>query len=129
MTLRPCRRSHMLYQVILFVHFLGLIGLFGGFILYHRAIVRLRSSTSVGQAQGWLDLLGTTSPMLGGVMGLLVLSGLTLGYLRWEGAFPFMAVGLGGAVIIGILTGSSAGRWVKKMREEMSREAADAPIP
>ena len=118
----------LVYDIALVVHFLGLIGLFGGFILYHRVVPPLRGATTGKEARPWLGLLAATPPMHQGGLGFLLVSGLAMAYLRWQGVLPWMVVGLVGLVLIGSLTGGISGRWVKRVGREVD-SASDGPLP
>jgi len=118
----------MLYDLALVAHFLGLIGLFGGFIIYHRVMPGLRRATTGKEARPWLGLLAATPRMQEGGLGFLLVSGLTMAFLRWRGVFPWMVVGLTGLVLIGFLTGGVSGKWIGRVRHEVGA-AGDGPFP
>lgn len=82
------------YEIAKVVHFLGLIALFGFFVIYVRAGTRLRAATTLSEARIWLGLLEETRGMLPGAAAMFIASGLTMAGLRWRGAYPFITVGL-----------------------------------
>jgi len=88
------------YQLVKLVHFMGLIALFGFFVLASRGGARLRAATTRNEARPWLSLLEMARPMLPSGVVMLVISGALLAWFRWRGAYPFMVVGLACALLI-----------------------------
>jgi len=82
------------YEIAKVIHFMGLIALFGFFVIYVRAGTRLRAATTLSEARTWLGLLEETRGMLPGAAVMFIASGLTMTALRWRGAYPFITVGL-----------------------------------
>jgi hypothetical protein len=66
------------YAVTMFVHVLGIIALFGAFVLHHRAIGRLRRAARREEARPWAELLVEIRAMLPAGAAMLLASG---GYL------------------------------------------------
>ncbi len=118
----------LIYHIALVVHFLGLIGLFGGFILYHRAMPALRSASTVEEARPWFDVLAATGRMHIGGLGFLLISGLLMAFLRWREFSPFATLGLLGIVLIGFLTGGVSGRWLGRVGAEL-QTVGDGRLP
>jgi hypothetical protein len=81
------------YELAKVLHFLGLIALFGFFVLWPRAGVRLRAAATASEARSWLGLLEVARPMLPSGVVMLAVSGAAMAALRWRGAYPFRAVG------------------------------------
>jgi hypothetical protein len=66
------------YAIGLFLHFLGMVGLFVGYGLEWTASSLLRRSTTTGQARSWLRIYKLSLPISGPGLLILIVSG---GYL------------------------------------------------
>lgn len=117
-----------MYLIVLFFHFLGLIALAGGFVVFHRTIGALRRANTVEQARDWFAVLATSRPMIQGGLGLLVLTGLAMGGMNWRGAYPWLVAALVGAIVVGGLAGGGAGVWMRSTKA-MLDSAASGAIP
>lgn len=117
-----------MYAIVLFLHFLGVIALFGGFIVFHRSMAILRRANTVEQALPWFGLLATSRPMIQGGLGLLVLTGFALGGMNWRGPYPWLVAALVGAIVAGGLAGGIAGVWMRGTKA-MLHEGASGAIP
>ncbi|MGH7564324.1 MAG: DUF2269 family protein [Gemmatimonadota bacterium] len=104
-----------LYDIALFVHMLGLIALFGAFVVSVGAGARLRSATDMEQIRTWLGLLESTGPMFPAGLGLLLLSGLYMMMDSWRALYPWIAVALVGLILIGVLGGVVVGRRLRAL--------------
>lgn len=83
------------YEMWKAVHFLGLIALFGSFVIHPRAGARLRAAATVDEAREWLSFLQLTRGMFHGGAGMLLLSGIAMAVMRWGmAAVPFVTVGM-----------------------------------
>jgi hypothetical protein len=92
------------YAAVLFLHFLGLIGLFVGYGLEWVASSLLRRATTTEQARSWLRVYRTSLPISGPALLLLILSG---GYLASQtGA---MKQGWISASLVGIVVALAIG--------------------
>ncbi len=71
----------MIYLVFAarFVHFLGIVTLFGAFAIQQRAVARLLRASSVEEARPWLDILLPTRPMFASGVVMQLASGVYLG--------------------------------------------------
>jgi hypothetical protein len=118
-------RVHMpWYDLVLTVHFLGVIALFGFFILQARAGTRLRAATDPADVEPWVTFLWAVRPMLSGGAGLLLGSGIVLAALGWRSAAAFTIVGLGtvlGVWVTGALVG---GRHLRSIRQALGASTA-----
>jgi hypothetical protein len=115
------------YNIALFVHFLGLITLFGAFVIYPRAGMRLRAAGTRGEVRGWLGLLEATRPMFGAGPGLLFLSGLYMSAVKWKAAYPWIVVAFIGLVAISALAGRVGTRHLRAVRTAVGE--SDGPVP
>jgi hypothetical protein len=113
------------YTIAKFVHFLGVIALFGSFVISARAGTRLRAATTTTEIRTWLDMIEATRPMVEGGAGMLLVSGLTMSLLRWRGAFPFIAVGLVVLIVIGMMSATI----VRSHLASIRRYVSDGNVP
>ena len=76
-----------LQAIALTIHILGLIAVFGAFVIQHRVLARLRQATGRAEARPWAELLAATAPMLPSGAIMLLLTG---GYMSraWEPLRP-----------------------------------------
>jgi hypothetical protein len=104
------------YEIAKVVHFMGLIALFGFFVLYPRAGERLRAATSLDEVRSWLGMLDATRGMLPGAAGMFIVSGVAMSYLRWRGPYPFMIVGFVTLIVIVAVWSLVGARHLRAMR-------------
>lgn len=116
------------YEIAKVVHFLGLIALFGFFVICARAGAKLRQAASVGEARTWIGMLEATRGMVPGAAVMFLASGFTMAGLRWRGPFPFVTVGLLSILIIWMLWGLVGARHLKAMRAAATAGADADPI-
>jgi len=78
--------------IILFIHILGVVALFGGLVLIQNTGRRLRSARTWSEARTWLSLLRQVPAMFigGGVM--LLATGLELAREQWGFTTPWVVV-------------------------------------
>ena len=115
------------YELAKVVHFLGLIALFGFFVIYSRAGPRLRAATNMRDVRVWLGLLDLARPMMPGAAVMLVLSGAAMAALRWRGPYPFVAVGLVTILVIWLGAATVGRRHLQAMHAAAT--ATDGPVP
>ncbi|HKO47175.1 MAG TPA: hypothetical protein VJV79_05600 [Polyangiaceae bacterium] len=115
------------YELAKVVHFLGLIALFGFFVIYSRAGPRLRKAKDLAEVRVWLGLLDLAKPMMPGAGVMLIASGVTMGMLRWKGPYPFMMVGLITIAIIWTLAARIGGRHLGAMHAAAVAESGPVP--
>jgi len=114
------------YAIALFVHFLGLVGLFVGYGLEWTASSLLRRSTTTSQVRSWLRIYRLSLPISGPGLLILILSG---GYLA--AATGGMKQGWISASLLGILLAMGIGFVLILPRMKVLRAAlpeADAPL-
>jgi hypothetical protein len=90
------------YAVAMFVHILGLVAVFGGFILQHRAAARLRAAVSQGEGHPWAELLVASRTMVPSGAAMLLLSGAYLSRSLWSDFPAWILVALVAVLFIGI---------------------------
>lgn len=115
------------YAVVLFLHFLGLIGLFVGYGLEWVASALLRRATTTEQARSWLRVYRFSLPISGPALLLLIVSGGYLASLSGamkQGWIPASFIGI--VVALGIGFGLILPR-VTKIRAALPE--GSAPLP
>jgi hypothetical protein len=108
------------YDLALFVHLLGLMALFGGFVLFRIAGARLRGATSTEEARTWLGLLDVASPMFPSGLIMLLATGLYMALTRWRPMPAWTSDSLGALVVMMLL-----GALVVDPRRKAIRKALD----
>jgi hypothetical protein len=64
-----------LQAIALTIHILGLIAVFGAFVIQHRVLARLRRAATREEALPWAELLAATAPMMPSGAIMLLLTG------------------------------------------------------
>lgn len=113
-----------LYDIALFVHMIGLIAMFGGFVLYARAGVRLRAARTLDDVRSWVGLLESSGPMFASGTVMLLLSGLYMMGSRWQAPHPWLVVPLTGLLTIWIAGATISARQVRGLRAAMANAHA-----
>jgi hypothetical protein len=116
-----------LYEVARIVHFLGLIALFGFFVIHARAGPRLRRANTVHEIRTWLGMLEAARPMFHGGVGMLLLSGIVMAGLRWRGNLPFVTIGMVTLMVGWIFAGLVSRRHVRAIRAALPD--GEGPLP
>jgi hypothetical protein len=114
------------YELAKVLHFLGLIALFGFFVLWPRAGAKLRASPSLPEARSWLGLLEVARPMLPSGVVMLAMSGVAMAALRWRGPYPFATIGLVAAALIWLAWALVGARHLRAMRAVLAD--GDGPV-
>lgn len=116
------------YDVALFVHLMGVVALFGAFVLLQRGGERLRNATTVAQVRTWMDLLRPTQRMLLGATVMLFLSGMFMVATVLHSMEPWNEMGLLGLVAI-----AAANVFVQRRHftaiAAQAAAAPDGPLP
>lgn len=106
------------YDIALFFHVIGLIALFGGFVIYVRAGTRLREATDMEQVRSWLGLLESSSPMFasGTVPWTVItgLNGLALGVVFVMTTKPGWAGSIGVAAVAAAIGAAGGARLTRR---------------
>lgn len=103
------------YELVKIVHFLGLIALFGFFVLYSRAGPQLRKAKDMAEVHVWLRLLDLAKPMLPGAGVMMIASGVVMGMMRWQAPYPFTIIGLVTLITVWSVGARVAGRHLRAM--------------
>src|SRR5262249_51953643 len=94
-----------LFAVALTIHILGLIAVFTGLAIQHRAASRLRRSTRHEEAMPWAELLAATRPMIPSGAVMLLITGGYMTAVRWGVHAPWAIVAIFGVLLL-LVTGS-----------------------
>jgi hypothetical protein len=91
------------YAVTMFVHVLGVIALFGAFVLQHRLIARLRQVARYEEARPWADLLVALRSMMPSGVVMLLASGAYLAGRLSPRPPSWVAVAAAAVLFIGVV--------------------------
>jgi hypothetical protein len=111
------------YNVVLFVHVVGVVLLFAAFSATQLGGAGLRRAETTQQARLWLGLLRVTGPMFGAAFLLILAAGLYMASDVWNFSTSWIVVALVTIGIMLVLGGAVVGRGMSKM----GRMAATAP--
>jgi hypothetical protein len=104
------------YAVAKILHFIGLIALFGYFLIDSRAAARMRAATQLTDIREWLGVRRDARRMLHAGAAMILISGMWLVSLRFRGRYPFTAIGLLTLLSIWLLS-AVGGRHLRAIRE------------
>jgi len=105
-----------LYSLALFIHLLGLIAVFGAFVLLQNAGRRLRGVTTWQEARPWLDLLRSINGMVAGGLIMMLGTGLYMSHELWSFTTPWVMVGIIAAALLMIGEPLVVGRKIAELR-------------
>ena len=114
--------------VILFVHVVGMLVLFGGLGLEWLTVNTLKRSTSPDQASPWVSVFSALPRMIGIAVGLIVLSGIYLAVRNHAYDAGWVRVSFGAMVLMGILGGPGVRSRISATREAVDRDGAFAAL-
>lgn len=118
-----------LYQILVFVHVLGLIALFLGLGIHLRSGVKLSGSRTIVEVQTWLSVLRSTGRMVHGGLAMLLVSGVAMTGIAWRRPGPWVSVSLVGLLVIWILVIAGA-RGIRAVTLALSEASTtDGPAP
>jgi hypothetical protein len=103
------------YELAKIVHFVGLVSLFGFFMINMRFGMQLRAASYTNDVRTWLGVLERARGMLHGGSGLLLISGIAMIALRWRGRFPFATIGMLTLLLMWLLS-AVGGRHLRAIR-------------
>ena len=78
--------------IVLFIHILGVVAVFGGLVLFQNTGRRLRAAPTWAEARAWLSLLRQVPGMFIGGSVMLLASGLELARVQWGLTTPWVVV-------------------------------------
>jgi hypothetical protein len=116
------------YDVVLFIHLLGVVTLFIAIGIVQRAGANARRAESLDHLRVWLGFVRTTQPMFPAAALILLATGLYMAGDAWEFDEPWIVVG-----IVGLVGMNLVGPLVIRPRLSRIGEAAghagDGPVP
>ena len=104
-----------LYGLALFIHILGVITLFGAFVLIQRTGSQMRTAESVEQIRLWMRILQPTRQMFASSSLFLLLTGLYMTWDAWDWSTPWVVVGIATIVMIMGLGNTLAGPSLRRI--------------
>jgi hypothetical protein len=116
-----------MYELVKVVHYLGLIALFGCFVIYPRAGSRLRAATTMSEVRSWLGMLELTRGMFHGGAGMMLLSGVAMAAMRWRAPVPFVAVGMVTLLVMWIVFAVIPNRHLRAIRAAVDDRTGPVP--
>jgi hypothetical protein len=115
------------YNVVLFVHVLGVVTLFAAFSATQLGGAGLRRAESTEHARLWLGLLRVTGPMFGVAFLLILAAGLYMTADVWNFSTSWIIVALITVGVMLALGGGVVGRGLSKMGR-MAAHEPDGPL-
>jgi len=118
-----------LYTLALFVHILGVLGLFTGVGLEWATLLRLRQAQTMPQVRERVGLIGVQErfPQIG--LLLILLAGIYMTATAWGWNTPWILVSLGTLVVIGALGGGLVDRQLGVIKQAVMAGGAIDSIP
>ncbi len=116
------------YELAVFTHVLGVLGLFAGLGLYLASALRLRRAQAVAQARAVIGLGGIQARLIQVAALLLLASGIYMVVTAWEWDTPWILVSLAAFVGIGALGGGVVDRRFTAIKLAAG-EVSGGPIP
>jgi hypothetical protein len=117
------------YNVALFIHVLGAIGLFVAFGVTQLGGARLRRAKTPELARQWSGLLRTTAPLFPASLVLLLAAGLYMANDGWSFSAAWIVVALIGFGVISLIGPAVIDRGCRRMGDAASREPGAAISP
>lgn len=113
-----------LYNLVLFLHIAGALGLFAALGLEWTGLRHLRRAPLEETLQPWLAVFGAPRGLGPASLGILVLTGF---YLTWALRPPmaWVIVALGGLVALGAIGGALTGRHMARIHREFADRTGD----
>jgi hypothetical protein len=115
-----------LYSVLLFVHMLSAMGLFGVFAVEAVAFVSLRRAGTLDEGRMWMGLLRRTGRLGPIAMVPLLVAGIWMMALRWD-AEPWIVAALVGVAAMAVLAGATTRRAMRRFAQELPARAELGP--
>jgi hypothetical protein len=112
-----------LYTLVLFIHILGVIGLFVGLSFLWAGVLRLRRARTVAEVRAGTRLAGSQRILLL-VSSLLVLAaGVYLVEAAWQWETPWILLSLATLVVIGVLNSAISARRLATIEKAVADDA------
>jgi hypothetical protein len=111
------------YQIALFLHVLGALGLFSALGIEWAAVGPLRRAAVVDDARPWIPVLRSLGRVGGPSAAVILATGVYMGTTTW-GRQPWIGLSLLGLVVMAVLAAGVTGRRVTAIARELQ---ADSP--
>ena len=115
------------YQLVLFAHILGVLGVFVGIALDWVTILRLRRAQARALVREVTSLVGFQARLIQVSSLLLLLAGISLTATNWGWRTPWILPSLGALAVMGALSGGVHGRRLTAIRK--AADSSDETIP
>ena len=99
-----------IYNLVLFVHILGALGLFAAIALSHLALVQLRRAQSVRELREWTGIVREETRLFPVSNAALLLAGLYLTITQWGWGKGWIEISLALFLAMGVLGPAVSGR-------------------
>jgi hypothetical protein len=116
------------YDVVLFVHLLGVVTLFAAFGIFQLGGARLRRAATVDHLRLWLGLLRATTATFPIALLVILAAGLYLADDAWSFSTPWVVVAFVAVVVMLAVGGVVIGRGLNRLGAAAAG-AGDGPVP
>jgi hypothetical protein len=112
----------MLYPLVLFLHVVGAMGLFGAIALEALIVARLRRATVLEDARDWLALFSRLRVLYGVSLGTILLAGAYMTSVGWGWTTPWIDVALAAMVLLAAVGAALTGIRMAALDREVNAE-------
>jgi hypothetical protein len=113
------------YDVVLFIHLLGVATLFAAIGILQLAGFRLRGATTVHQARLWVGVTSVTGSMFSVALVIILGAGLYMASDRWSFGTSWIVMAIISVVVLGAVGGAGIGRSLEALGRALAQ--ADGP--
>lgn len=118
----------MAYEIALFLHICGAIGLFAAVGIEVVGVMGFRRARTVDQVRTYARVVKVTEPMFPATSVVVLGAGIYMTVTQWSFRTPFVLVGLVTLVVMAALGSTVQGRQWQKV-EKAADDLADGPVP
>src|ERR687891_468762 len=115
-----------LYSVLLFVHVLSAMALFGVLAVETVALASLRRPATLDEGRKWMAIMRGTGRLGPIAMVPLLAAGIWMMALRWDAA-PWIVAALAGVVAMAVLAGAVTRRAMRRFAQSLGARAELSP--
>jgi hypothetical protein len=115
-----------LYSVLLFVHVLSAMALFGVLAVETVALASLRRPATLDEGRKWMALMRRTGRLGPIAMVPLLAAGIWMMALRWDAA-PWIVAALAGVAAMAVLAGAVTRRAMRRFAQSLGARAELSP--
>jgi hypothetical protein len=109
------------YDVVLFIHLLGVAILFAAIGILQLGGLRLRRATTVDQARLWVGVTSITGLMFSIALLLILGAGLYMASDRWSFGTSWVVVAIVSVVLMGVIGGAGVGRSLEAIGRSLAQ--------